>query len=428
MKRLGLLVALAGIVAAGIGARGHDPSADAWTVFVGGDTLGYLSPCGCTEPMSGGIRRRAEAVRQLATPGHTVVLENGGFVDGQGEQDRMKAETMAEALGAMDAAINLTSFEAKLGAGRLTSLVSLSGGRFVSASLASAPALDIPAARAAGPFLVGGATTQTDAVESALAVETRSPDAAADALTDQARQKGLAPVLLLEGTLDQASALAKAHPALRLIVYRWQGNPPEKPVHVGDTLLVTPGERSKYVVRLRYAGGRFDGYTPIDLGPEYPDDPHVARLYATYLKRVDQAGLLDQLPRRPSDPYAGTEKCETCHAEAARVWETSGHAHALQTLEKDGHGRDPDCVGCHVVGLADETGYHSRQATPALAEVGCESCHGAGERHAETPQAFKMPKVGEETCTKCHTPLNSPNFDFLTYWARIRHGSGKTGG
>jgi hypothetical protein len=174
------------------------------------------------------------------------------------------------------------------------------------------------------------------------------------------------------------------------------------------------------VLRLTFAGGRWDRYGVFSLGPEVKDDPDAARLYRTYLGRVETEKLLDKMPRAPSAAFAGNAKCIECHPKAGEVWKQSKHAAALATLERDGHARDPDCVSCHVVGLESEKGFRSRAETPQLTDVGCESCHGPGLAHAIMP-TLKMGIAGEKSCAKCHVPAHSPNFDFLTYWKRIAH-------
>jgi hypothetical protein len=102
------------------------------------------------------------------------------------------------------------------------------------------------------------------------------------------------------------------------------------------------------------------------------------------------------------------------------VWKTSDHAHALKTLVAEAHDRDPDCVGCHVVGLDRVGGFVGAEKTPHLAHVGCESCHGPAARHVREPQT-PMPKVGAAGCSSCHDPRNSPRFSFASYWPRIQH-------
>ena len=54
--------------------------------------------------------------------------------------------------------------------------------------------------------------------------------------------------------------------------------------------------------------------------------------------------------------------------------------------------------------------------------MGCESCHGAGAAHSASPWKVKLPKVGQKSCLPCHTLTNSPEFDFATYWPRVKHG------
>src|SRR5207253_234634 len=110
--------------------------------------------------------------------------------------------------------------------------------------------------------------------------------------------------------------------------------------------------------------------------------------------------------------FAGSQSCGTCHSKALGVWKRSGHAKALGTLEHEGHDRDPECLPCHVVGLQSSHGFWSKQKTPQLAAVGCESCHGAGLGHAKNPWKVSLPKVTTSTCGSCHTSNTSPDFIF----------------
>src|SRR5690606_37921989 len=119
----------------------------------------------------------------------------------------------------------------------------------------------------------------------------------------------------------------------------------------GTTTLVSPGERGKHVVMLDFRAGKWQNYRVVRLDPDITDDKLISRMYSAYLKRVDEAGLLDLVPRTEGAAFAGNAVCLSCHADAAKVWEGSKHAHAYETLEHEGHGRDPDCVKCHVTGL-----------------------------------------------------------------------------
>src|SRR4051794_23568395 len=90
-----LLIGVAALAAAAFSPQKADSGI---AVILGGDTDGYLSPCGCTSPMTGGIRRRASAIRALSGSQRPIILENGGLINGNGPQDEMKARTLAKAL------------------------------------------------------------------------------------------------------------------------------------------------------------------------------------------------------------------------------------------------------------------------------------------------------------------------------------------
>jgi hypothetical protein len=416
MKFWALAFGIAGI--AGALSPQNEPS---WTVVVGGDTDGYLSPCGCTKPMIGGIKRRATAIRHL---GHerTVILETGGLGGSSGRQSEMKAETAAQVAAASDTtALHFTERDAELGRGSAMSVLRLAEGRVVSTSVEEPAVEGLKPWIAKGPFLIGGISPRSESLRSALGGKGLAAEDAANRLVTAAKQRKRTPIAMYSGDLSGARALARSVPALGLIVYRSAGDPPPSLQREGSTVLLTPGEKGKHLLRVQFDGKTWRAYAALRLGPEYKDDPTTDRLFRTYLRRVEHANLLDRWPRGPGEAFAGTEACGKCHAEAYAVWKKSGHAHALATLEGEGQGRDPDCVSCHVVGLSLSTGFRSREDTPNLADVGCESCHGPGAAHSAAPEKFPFARVGASACTSCHRPEQSPNFSFDPYWKRIQH-------
>lgn len=417
--KLALWAGVGAIWAVALGWSGSEPDRPL-VVLVGGDTDGYLSPCGCVKPMSGGIRRRASAIGELAPTERALIVDNGALIAGIGRQDEIKAETMAESLRALGVdAVNLGPQEAAVGAGLVLSIHRLSGNKFVATAMEPSETNPVPRWIEADGALVGGVPAIPASVAIPLGERAIPLDRAIDDLVQEASIAGLHPVLLLQGDRLLAERIASDHPGLRLIVYRSTGKPPEEPVRVGQTLLITPGDKGKQIVRAEL--GAQDAYAVVDLGPQFSDDPSVSRIYAAYQRRVADERLLDRLPRSPSDPFIGSRACGSCHAEAYAVWEKSEHASALKTLEDDGHDRDPDCTGCHVVGLDREGGFTSRSRTPELADVGCESCHGPGRKHALDPQNNPMVRLGPGSCGSCHNADHSPTFDWETYWAKIAH-------
>lgn len=415
MKLLLPALVLLGLAIARAMTAGDDPGV---VVVIGGDTLGYLSPCGCTKPMSGGIRRRATAIRALTHERKAVILENGGLVKGESRQDEMKAETMAEVLADLPlTALHLTSAEAKLGKGAWESLARLSSGKLICGHLSPQEGL-VSSIVVKHGLAITGISSRAAEIGRGLGLSTTPAEDAVEALMFT---PNAALVVLLEGDEDEARKLARAHPTLKLIVYQADGDPPKAPLREGQTTLVTPGERGKYLVKLVWRDGAFSEYASVDLGPAFSDDPHAARAYERYLGRVTDEKLLEKIPRTKTPGFAGTKTCGSCHSDAHKVWEGTAHAGALSTLEKDKHDRDPDCVGCHVVGLSSESGFRDRLKTPALADVGCESCHGPGADHAANPYEAKLKPAGEASCKSCHVPDHSPEFDFAKYWEKIKH-------
>jgi len=413
---------LAGITLLGLAAWAPPtkPKVAKWSVILGGDMDGYLSPCGCTSPMTGGLRRRATATQELSFGDRTVILDNGSLAGGTSTQEQMKAQTAAEALRAMGAtAIHFTSADAPLGQGLALSMQALSGNRLVTDSVQGG-SVTLKQLVEKGPFLVSAASTDPTALAN-FGGQTLSDDQVATDLVVKAQARQRAPILLLHGSHVDAVRLATAHPKLALIQYRTTGNPPPKAERVGNVLLATAGEHGKSIVRLIWGPKGFEAYAVVSLGPQFADDPKISRIYDNYLKRVDQANLLAEVPRRETVAFAGSKACAPCHQTATKVWQSSAHAHALATLETKHEDRDPECVPCHVTGLESTRGFMSKQETPQFAFVGCESCHGPALDHSKSPATNPLPKVGESACAPCHTSLNSPNFDFAKYWKRVQH-------
>ena len=140
--------------------------ADVHVLILSGDTNGNLAPCGCTKPMSGGIKRRVRAAKQLSVADRTTMLDNGNLVVGTDRQDQLKAQTMAETLAAGGwKAINVGPNDARLGLGMLLSMNSLSDGRLISSNLEDT---EVKRFALSGPFLVLGLTSNPEQVAAPL--------------------------------------------------------------------------------------------------------------------------------------------------------------------------------------------------------------------------------------------------------------------
>jgi hypothetical protein len=198
---------------------------------------------------------------------------------------------------------------------------------------------------------------------------------------------------------------------------------------VDDIMLVSPGYDGKWVGNLGLVldsqGGLSDfvwSGVPLDAG--FADDPELAALYQEYLERLEtEAGrIVDEIPQETPEggSYVGSTQCQPCHGEQATQWQTTRHYRAFHSLEETNHDYSPSCFPCHTVGFGYVGGFLLPSETPAMANVQCESCHGAGEEHMAAPAAGWSPSATTQ-CTRCHTPENSPDFDMETYLPQVQH-------
>ena len=127
------------------------------------------------------------------------------------------------------------------------------------------------------------------------------------------------------------------------------------------------------------------------------------------------------LGQQSASSYITSQNCGACHASAFETWQKSRHAHAIEILKKEKKEFDTSCVVCHVTGAGKAGGFVDLYATSHLANVQCEACHGQGREHSLKPAEVKMTKLFPSICITCHTKSNSPEFEFASYWEKIRH-------
>ena len=189
--------------------------------------------------------------------------------------------------------------------------------------------------------------------------------------------------------------------------------------------------------------GKIEGarHTLVYLDRRYEEDPAMVKIYDEYNEQVKQAVLTntvelketaearlikrgfnpDEMRKRlRNSPFATAPKCGECHKDIHESWSKSRHARAIETLEKVNQDYDPECITCHATGVMVRHGFENRKTTPELANVQCESCHGPALNHAKVPSR-EVPKLGEQTCRSCHTDERTPEFDFETAWAKVKH-------
>ena len=163
----------------------------------------------------------------------------------------------------------------------------------------------------------------------------------------------------------------------------------------------------------------------VDLDSKLKDHPETQRLVEAALKRITEAEAGAEVAEPVMGPYAGSARCENCHAAETTQWKTTAHARALASLEADERHMDQSCFSCHVTGAFHDAGPKRPAEVPeALHDVGCESCHGPAGEHAENPARNSSPSgpVAEAVCVQCHDGVQDEGrFSFADYYPRIVH-------
>ncbi len=430
---LSLLLVLS--MAPAIVTRAVSSSAGELRIVYAGETLGYISPCGCSKPMIGGMDRRGALVQRLRRSGPLLLIDTGDLTPASGRQDEIKADTLARMFDAMACdAIGIGEKDLALGLPALAQLQARTRTPFLAANVRDASGNPLFL-----PYVVVRRTVQGKAQSAAIAAvlspsEARSagfvsdefriddPDRALDAIKPAMMKTNL-PILLYHGPRDEAVSAARRHPWIRMVLYAHGGDAPAPPLRIGTTVLLCAGSKGKYVGVASFGKGRSpSAVRHMPLEERWGSDGRIRKLRTAYQQRLIDERLLEAVPRTPhpsGQEYAGSQACRSCHAGAYDVWRSSRHTVAMDTLRAEGADRDPECVPCHVTGLHSTGGY--AEGRDHLAHVGCESCHGPAAGHAATGGDPLPARSGPEACRACHVPDHSPKFQYDAYWSRIRH-------
>jgi formate-dependent nitrite reductase cytochrome c552 subunit len=160
-------------------------------------------------------------------------------------------------------------------------------------------------------------------------------------------------------------------------------------------------------------------------------------------------------PRQDEIKYLGSKSCQKCHFQEHASWAKTKMALAFKALKpkeaadaKKAAGLDPEkdytkdakCVACHVTGYGKAGGYpaivegkewtaEEKERAPLMEGVGCENCHGPGEKYSPYKKDNKEYKwadiaklgavhVDDKTCGSCHNK-DSPTFKEFDFKEKI---------
>ena len=430
------------------------------------DTRAYYRPCGCNANSAGGLARRAALFADLRKePTPLLVCSAGDFYGTADVFNESKSRFVARMMGELGYdAIGLGEMDLNFGLNTLVADVRDHELPVVCANLVAKERIRAqgPAAKTAdrlgtafAPYRIvtkAGARVGFVGLISPSVREqpkaddkTATPDAAVYEIKDPLEiAKSVVPelrpqcdvlVLLAHMGEDEATTLVTAVPGIDLVVlgHDPQGRP-ITPRKIGSTTVLRAAHQGQNIGELSVKLGPDHHIADIFnrlhvMGASYRDDPVMA-------KRVEQFDeenrkLQKELfakqevqgdnPAASHGPYLGVGACQACHADAFEVYTHTRHAHAYSTLASQFVHRDTNCVGCHVTGFGEPGGFEGvrvRGASVDLIDVQCEACHGPGANHARDG-SYRATAI--QSCTKCHTPNDDPDFDFATDWPKIQH-------
>jgi hypothetical protein len=415
-------------------------------VVMSGTSAGQLRVCRCSYGENGGWDRLATAVKEYRASGPVVLLDAGAFTRPADKNPLGLAEATLRIMTALgyDAA-NAAEHEMGLGWHNLSAATEKAGIPVVSANLLDAagkPVFQpyiiktIPAAAFAPPLehdlKVGvlGLTTSACALDkypnadnSGLRVQ--DPVLAADrCLPDLASRADLVIVLCNLKSSEIDSLVAK-HPEISAVACGTRHQPDELRgvgKMSGKTLVFYGGKDFfQYYGLLEFrlsADGKVENVQSscnlLEKG-KVAEDEGIAKLVSELV-----SGPVPQAAAQSQDLYAGVESCKRCHEREYVQWKTTKHAVALESLS-EAEQQATDCLSCHTTGYGGRGGFSTREATPLLGGVQCESCHGPGALHSEDPTARSSFADPMRPCTDCHTERRSPNYNAETYGPKIAH-------
>lgn len=409
------------------------------TLFVSGNSVGYLEPCGCRTDQSGGLPGRARVI--AGDRSDRVVLDVGNLTAGTKPYDLLKLKYLMQGMKAIGYdAVNLGKHEAELDLPTLQSVVASGGLPFVSANVVAKATgkcvaepyrivqrggakIGVVGVAGCDPTDVGPGLTVRPAIE-ALAELVPQLRRKCDylvvlAFVDDDHIREIADKLhevdcILGGDVAQPSG------AVQMMNRAAVFNMAEKGKIVGKIELQRKGDT--YIVAsssaIRIAADKVQPPPAIaDLLVHYKSELRNRRFELASAEGMDRI----EGSASTADEYVGAQACLKCHEAAHKTWVDSTHSQAFETLKKKGSDFDPECLKCHTVGYGLAGGFADASTTPSLEGVQCENCHGRGKEHTETQSKRTLKPVTPSTCISCHDTENSENFHYATFWPKIKH-------
>lgn len=450
------------------------------TVIVSGYGMGYLKNCGCSGAQVGGEVRKARIVkaeRELALapkpadkarPAEALLVDLGNFTDGSNEITKIQSAGVIQSMALCGyESVGLGKRELSMAQDDLLKLLKRGELPYTAANLSFvAPATGVDASSELNgifkPYRV--VTTKSgyrigiihaidafiaDSLGKSNGFELSDPAGAVEGVLSSHKKEADAWIVTL-ADVERGSTKPesfKQHPQLLSVI----GFPRENPLESGQESIADgpymsepPFDRFKDVLRLTLSydmnGKAAAGFAEhIAVAANISPDEETEKIIVQLEPELEKAQIkIDeetaQLPGK-HPYYVGHLECAKCHNAIAQQMEASAHARAYESLVGKSQHRSAACLPCHVVGYGQPSGWNILHNPPLMQGVQCENCHGPGEYHvmlenkqpappdlqAEGRDAHGLQPANKAGCVVCHNTVNSENFNFDTYWPKIKH-------
>jgi len=453
------------------------PLFDGWDkpkllLFFTGFLDGYIEPCGCAgiDQMKGGLSRRHTCLQQLERQGWDVLpIDAGNLNKGFGRQEELKFTFV------IDEAYRLMKYQAA-GIGNrellfptdtlLAYTVDMPGNpqRYTAANVAVfqfAPDIVVPyRILQKGGMKIGVVSVLGDSLLKGInndeIITANAAEKLKEVLPKLEAERCNRKVLIVHGTTSEIDRLLGVYADKFDFVLpsNTSAEPPLQPKKIGKTMILEVGEKGRYAIAI----GLFDDpaqpirYERVPFDSRYNNSATITEMMQIYQQQLRETGFaglgIRPIPNERLETlgkFEGSPSCADCHETAYNVWRKSRHSKAWDSLTDTAlppRNFDPECIACHVVGwnatelLPYQGGFLSEKETPKLISVGCEACHGPGEKHIRAEmgtnealqeslrKAIRLPiasGAAKKHCLTCHDGDNSPHFDFDSYWKKMEH-------
>lgn len=198
---------------------------------------------------------------------------------------------------------------------------------------------------------------------------------------------------------------------------------------VDDTVILAAPHEGRFMGRADVFVNQPDGKVMAvevnltSLDDKVEDDPEMAVRLKDYKKSFDDfmAAKRADFPRdlgSDKESYLNSRSCKSCHEDVWAAYTKSKHSKAFTSIRNKGQSNEPECILCHTTGYRYKNGYAEERPFNQLVNVQCEACHGYGTEHSRDGKWLAQAK---DSCVTCHDKKNSPEFDYATYWEKIKH-------